>query len=134
MIEAFNPPGRTRPPDAAGEHHNVHIALYAKSKERPTLVIPGSPWLAADPVPGDSPTARWEASITVRRDTDGFDVSGPYVRGDRADHHLGLARGDVHDTAHCGWSAAASSGSSTSIPASSRKPCAPGTGSSPESG
>jgi hypothetical protein len=32
----------------------------------------------------------------MRRDADGFDFSGPYVRGDRADRHLFLAWGDVH--------------------------------------
>jgi Family of unknown function (DUF5990) len=31
----------------------------------------------------------------VRRDADGFDFSGPYVRGDRADRNLFLAWGDV---------------------------------------
>jgi Family of unknown function (DUF5990)/Domain of unknown function (DUF5655) len=96
VIEGSSLPGLTWPADAAGEHHNVHIALYTKSKERPTLAIPGNPWLAAEPVPGDSPSARWEVPVTVRRDADGFDFSGPYVRGDRADRHLGLAWGDVH--------------------------------------
>ena len=31
----------------------------------------------------------------MRRDQDGFDFSGPFVRGDRADRHLGLAWGDA---------------------------------------
>ena len=31
----------------------------------------------------------------MRRDTDGLDFSGPFVRGDRTDRHLGLAWGDV---------------------------------------
>lgn len=96
VIEASGLPGLTCPPDAAGEHHSIHIALYTKSKERPALVLQGNPWLAADPVPGDSPAARWQAPVTVRRDEDGFDFTGPYVRGDRADRHLGLAWGDVH--------------------------------------
>jgi hypothetical protein len=95
VIEGFCLPGRTCPPDAAGEHHNVHIALCIKSKERPALAVPGKPWLATEPVPGDSPSARWEVPVTVRRDADGFDFSGPYVRGDRADRHLFLAWGDV---------------------------------------
>ncbi len=95
VIEGVNLPGLTRPPDAAGEHHNVHVALCTKSKERPTLVVPGKPWLATEPVPGDSPSARWEVPVTVRRETDGYDFSGPYVRGDRADRHLFLAWGDV---------------------------------------
>jgi Family of unknown function (DUF5990) len=97
VIEAFSLPGRTCPPDAAGEHHNVHIALCTKSRERAALMVPGRPWLAAGPVPGDSPSARWEVPVTVRRDADGFDFSGPYVRGDRADRHLFLAWGDVYD-------------------------------------
>jgi hypothetical protein len=96
VIEAVSLPGLTRPPDAAGEHHNVHIALSTKSKEPPALAVPGKPWLAAEPVPGDAPSARWEAPVTVRRDADGFDFSGPNVRGDRADRHLFLAWGDVH--------------------------------------
>jgi hypothetical protein len=96
VIEAVNLPGLTCPPDDAGEHHNVHIALCTKSRERPTLVVPGKPWLAAEPVPGDWPSARWAVPVTVRRDEDGFDFSGPYVRGDRADRHLFLAWGDVH--------------------------------------
>jgi Family of unknown function (DUF5990)/Domain of unknown function (DUF5655) len=96
VIEGFSLPGRTRPPDAAGEHRNVHIALAAKSREPPALVVPGKPWLATEPVPGDSPSARWEVPVTVGRDADGFDFGGPYVRGDRADRHLFLAWGDVH--------------------------------------
>jgi uncharacterized protein DUF5990/uncharacterized protein DUF5655 len=96
VIEGSGLPGLTCPPDAAGEHHNVHIALCTKGKERSALVVPGKPWLAADPVPGDAPSARWEVPVTVRRDADGFDFSGPYVRGDRADRHLFLAWGDVH--------------------------------------
>jgi hypothetical protein len=97
VIEGVSLPGRTCPTDHAGEHRNVHVALYTKSTERPTLAIPGNPWLAAGPVPGDSQAARWEAPVTVRRDADGFDFSGPYVRGDRADRHLGLAWGDIHN-------------------------------------
>jgi uncharacterized protein DUF5990/uncharacterized protein DUF5655 len=97
VIEGVSLPGRAAPPDAAGEHHNVHVALYTKSTERPTLAINGSPWLAAEPVPGDSPSARWEVPVTVRRGDDGFDFGGPYVRGDRTDRHLGLAWGDIDD-------------------------------------
>jgi hypothetical protein len=83
VIEGSSLPGLTCAPDAAGEHHNVHIALCTKSKDRPALVVPGKPWLATEPVPGDSPWAHWEVPVTVRRDRDGFDFSGPYVRGDR---------------------------------------------------
>jgi hypothetical protein len=100
VIEASSLPGRTWPP-LTGEHGNVHIALSVKGvkgvKGRPALVVPGKPWLAADAVPGDAPSARWEAPVTVRRDADGLDFSGPNVRGDRTDRHLFLAWGDVHD-------------------------------------
>jgi uncharacterized protein DUF5990/uncharacterized protein DUF5655 len=97
VIEASGMPGRSWPPGEAGEHGNLHIALCIKNKERPALVVPGKPWLALDPVPGDSPSARWEAAVTVRRDADGLDFSGPYVRGDRTDRNLFLAWGDVRD-------------------------------------
>jgi hypothetical protein len=100
VIEGSGLPGRSWSPGAAAEHReyrNVHIALCSKSKQRPALVVPGKPWLAADPVPGDSPSARWEVPVTVRRDADGLDFSGPSVRGDRADRNLFLAWGDVHD-------------------------------------
>ena len=83
------------PPGAAGKHRNLHIALCTRSKEQPALVVPGKPWLATEPVPGDAPSARWEAPVTVRRNTDGFDFSGPYVRGDHADRHLVLGWGDM---------------------------------------
>ena len=57
--------------------------------------MPGKHWLATGPVPGDAPSAHWEVPVTIRRDEDGYDFSGPYVRGDRADRHLFLAWGDV---------------------------------------
>lgn len=96
LIEASGLPGISWPP-GAGEYRNLHIALCTKSKERPALTVPGRPWLATEPVPGDSPSARWEVPVTVRRDADGLDFSGPSVRGDRADRHLFLAWGDVRD-------------------------------------
>jgi hypothetical protein len=94
-IEASRLPGRTWPPGSAGEHHNLHIALCTKARERAALAVPGKPWLATEPVPGDSPSARWRAPVSVRRDEDGLDFSGPCVRGDRADRHLFLAWGEV---------------------------------------
>jgi len=97
VIEASGLPGRSWPSGEATEHGNLHIALCIKNKDRPALVVPGKPWLALDPVPGDSPSARWEAAVTVRRDADGLDFSGPYVRGDRTDRNLFLAWGDVRD-------------------------------------
>lgn len=57
--------------------------------------MPGSRWLAIEPTRGDAPPARWEVPVTVRRGADGLDFTGPFVRGDRTDRHLGLAWGDV---------------------------------------
>ncbi|MGE5290201.1 MAG: DUF5990 family protein [Micromonosporaceae bacterium] len=97
VIEGFDPPGLTCKPEPDGSgHQNVHVALYSRAKDRPALVIvPSGPWLATEPVPGDSPSARWEFPVTVRRGTEGFDFGGPFVRGDRTDRHIGLAWGDV---------------------------------------
>jgi len=103
VIDGFDLPGLTCAPEPGGQvHHNIHVALAGPRKDgrgrgenRPALVMTGSPWLAAEPVPGDSASARWEVPVTVRRDTDGLDFSGPFVRGDRTDRHLGLAWGDV---------------------------------------
>jgi Family of unknown function (DUF5990)/Domain of unknown function (DUF5655) len=97
VIEGINLPGLTYPSNDGGEYRNFHIGLATKSKERPTLAVPGRPWRAAEPVPGGSPSARWQVPVTVRRDADGFDFTGPYVRGARDDRHLFLAWGDVHD-------------------------------------
>jgi hypothetical protein len=69
--------------------------LSGKSKDRPALVVPDQPGLAIEPVPGDAESARWELQITLRRDADGFDFSGPFVAGARDDRSLGLAWGDV---------------------------------------
>jgi len=106
VIEGFDLPGLTCRPEPGGPgHHNIHVALTGPRKDRrgtagpgedgPWLVLPGRPGLAFEPVPGDAPSARWEVTVTVRRDQDGFDFSGPFVRGDRADRHLGLAWGDA---------------------------------------
>jgi hypothetical protein len=101
VIDGFDLPGLTCAPEPGGQvHHNIHVALSGPRKDgrgenRPALVIPDNPWLAAEPVPGDAPSARWEVPVTVRRDNDGLDFSGPFVRGDRTDRHLGLAWGDV---------------------------------------
>jgi hypothetical protein len=97
VIEAVSLPGLTFPADDGGQYRNVHIGLAVKSKELPALAVPGKPWRAADPVPGNAPSARWEIPVTVRRDADGFDFSGSYVRGARDDRNLFLAWGDVRD-------------------------------------
>lgn len=74
---------------------NVHVALSTRSKDRPGLTIPGKPGHAVEPVPGDSRAARWELTVKVRQDDDGYDFTGPFVSGDRTDRHLGLAWGEV---------------------------------------
>jgi hypothetical protein len=96
LIEGSELPGRGCQPEADGpEHENVHVALLTKGKDRPALAVPGKPWLAAEPVPGDAPEARWELDVLVRGAADGYDFTGPFVRGGRIDRHLGLAWGDL---------------------------------------
>ena len=96
VIEGTGLPGRSfsAGPDAP-DFRNVHLALRSTSKDRPSLVTPGHPWQATEPVPGNAPSAQWEVPITVRRGADGLDFGGPFVRGDRTDRHLGIAWGDV---------------------------------------
>jgi Family of unknown function (DUF5990)/Domain of unknown function (DUF5655) len=98
VIEGCDLPGLTCQPEPDGtRHQNIHVAVHMNKarQDRPALVMPGSPWLAAEPVPGDAPSARWEVEVTVKRGDEGLDFGGPFVRGDRTDRHLGLAWGDV---------------------------------------
>jgi hypothetical protein len=96
LIDGYDLPGLTCRPEPGGSgHHNMHVALSGKSKDRPALVVPGRPGLAIEPVPGDAESARWELTVTVRRDADGLDFTGPFVGGTRDDRNLGLAWGDV---------------------------------------
>jgi hypothetical protein len=96
LIDGYDLPGLTCRPEPGGSgHRNVHVALSGKVRDRPFLVVPDRPGLAIEPVPGDAESARWELQITVRRDADGFDFSGPFVGGTRDDRNLGLAWGDV---------------------------------------
>ncbi len=96
VIEGFDLPGLACRPEPGGPaHQNIHVAIYGHSQDRPALVIPHNPWLATEPVPGDSPAARWEVPVTVRGGDEGLDFGGPFVRGDRTDRHIGLAWGDV---------------------------------------
>jgi hypothetical protein len=97
VIEGSELPGRTCQPKPDGLYHpNVHVALYTRGKEPPALTMPGNPWNATGPVPGDAAAARWEADVTVKRGPDGgFDFAGPVVRGPRDDRHLALAWGDL---------------------------------------
>jgi hypothetical protein len=96
VIEGYDLPGLTCQPEPDGtRHRNIHVAVSGKSKDRPALVVPDRPGLAIEPVPGDAESARWEIPVTVRRDADGFDFTGPFVGGTRDDRSLGLAWGDV---------------------------------------
>jgi Family of unknown function (DUF5990)/Domain of unknown function (DUF5655) len=96
VIEGYDLPGLTCRPEPGGSgHRNVHVALSGKNKDRAALVVPDRPGLAIEPVPGDAESARWEVLVTVRRDADGFDFTGPFVGGTRDDRNLGLAWGDV---------------------------------------
>lgn len=104
VIEGFDLPGLTCRPEPGGQpYRNIHVALggprsdgrRGDGEDRPALVVPGTPGLATEPVPGDAASARWEVPVTVRRGAEGYDFSGPFVRGDRTDRHLGLAWGEV---------------------------------------
>lgn len=96
VIEGSELPGLSCHPDRdLNVHRNVHVALCGRTKDRPTLVMPGHPLLAVEPVAGDAQTARWQVTVTVRHDDDGYDFTGHFVRGARDDRHLGLAWGDV---------------------------------------
>jgi hypothetical protein len=96
VIEGSELPGRTCRPEPDGRgHENVHVALGGRGTDRPALTVPGRPGMAIEPVPGDAPAARWEMPVTVRRDEDGFDFAGQFVRGVRDDRHLGLIWGDL---------------------------------------
>jgi hypothetical protein len=96
VIEGFDLPGLTCRPEPGGTgYRNVHVAVSGKVKDRPALAVPDRPGLAIEPVPGDAESACWEVPITVRRDADGFDFTGPFVGGARDDRSLGLAWGEV---------------------------------------
>jgi Family of unknown function (DUF5990)/Domain of unknown function (DUF5655) len=98
LIDGYDLPGLSCQPEPDGtRHQNIHVALHMNKArgDRPALAMPGSPWLAAEPVPGDAPSARWELEVTVKRGDEGLDFGGLFVRGDRSDRHLGLAWGDV---------------------------------------
>jgi hypothetical protein len=96
VIEGSELPGRTCRPEPGGQgHENVYVALGGRSADRLSLTMSNKPGMAIEPVPGDAPAACWEMPVTVRRDEDGFDFGGPYVRGVRDDRHLGLIWGDL---------------------------------------
>ena len=96
VIEGSELPGRTCRPEPGGPgNENVYVALGGRSEDRRALTMSNKSGLAIEPVPGDAPAARWEMPVTVRRDEDGFDFAGPYVRGVRDDRHLGLIWGDL---------------------------------------
>jgi hypothetical protein len=96
VIEGSELPGRSCRPEPGGAgHENVYVALGGNSGNRAALTMSNNPGMAIEPVPGDALAARWEMPVTVRRDEDGFDFAGPYVRGVRDDRHLGLIWGDL---------------------------------------
>ena len=96
VIEGSELPGRTCRPEPGGPgHENVYVALGGKSEDRAALTMSNKTGMAIEPVPGDAPAARWEMPVTVKRDKDGFDFAGPFVRGVRDDRHLGLIWGDL---------------------------------------
>ena len=97
LIDGFDLPGLSCNPEPSGlVHRSVHVALSGRDDDRPYLDLPGRGGARAlEPVPGDTPSARWEVPVTVRRGDDGFDFGGPFVRGARDDRHLGLAWGDA---------------------------------------
>lgn len=98
VIEGSELPGRVCQPEPDGwRHQNVHVALGGRSTDRPAVTVPGRPQMGIEPVPGDALAARWEMPVTVKRDDDGFDFAGPFVRGGRDDRHLGLIWGDLVD-------------------------------------
>jgi len=96
LIEGSELPGLSCRPDRdLNVHRNVHVALTGRSKARPALTVSPGPGLAIEPVPGDAEAARWQFTVTVRRDDEGYDFTGPFVRGARDDCNLGLVWGDV---------------------------------------
>jgi hypothetical protein len=96
VIEGSELPGRSCRPEPGGPaNEDIHVALGGQGTDRTALSMSNKPGIAIEPVPGDAPAARWEMPVTVRRDEDGFDFAGPYVRGVRDDRHLGLIWGDL---------------------------------------
>jgi uncharacterized protein DUF5990/uncharacterized protein DUF5655 len=96
VIEGSELPGRSCRPEPGGPaNEDIHVALGGQGTDRTALSMSNKPGMAIEPVPGDAPAARWEMPVTVRRDEDGFDFAGPYVRGVRDDRHLGLIWGDL---------------------------------------
>jgi hypothetical protein len=96
VIEGYDLPGRScRPgPDGTG-YHNIHVALPSKVTGRPGLAVPDGKWQAAEAVPGDARSARWEIEVKIRRGEGVIDFGGPFVGGDRTDRSIGLAWGEV---------------------------------------
>jgi hypothetical protein len=101
VIEGTELPGLSGNREPGGTvHRSIHVALTVGAKAieagTPTLIVPGRPGVGAWPFPGDADRVRWEVTVTVRGSAaDGYDFTGPAVRGDRTDRHLGLAWGDV---------------------------------------
>jgi len=101
VIEGTELPGLTCQPEPDGPvHRNIHVALSTRAngiaEGQPWLSVPLKPGPAVEPFPGDAGEVRWEVTVTVRGSAgDGYDFTGPSVRGDRTDRNLGLVWGEV---------------------------------------
>ena len=121
-------PEGTRLPDGLLHLGKTGVARIALQSGVP--VIPAG---ATEPVPGDSPSARWRCQSPCAATTTAWISAG---RSSAATAPIAISAWPGVTclvTAHCGCSAAPSSGSSTSIPAWSRSG-APSTGWSHGSG
>jgi hypothetical protein len=101
VIEGTELPGLSCHPEPDGTvHRGIHVALATSARAvtegTPVLTVPGRPGIGASPFPGDAKTVRWEVTVTVRGGADeGYDFTGPPVRGGKTDRHLGLIWGDA---------------------------------------
>ena len=96
VIEGFDLPGLTCRPEPGGQATRTSTSRCpVPARTGLPCRRAGRPRPAIEPVPGDAPSAHWEVPVTVRRGADGFDFTGPFVRGTRDDRNLGLAWGDV---------------------------------------
>jgi hypothetical protein len=95
-IDGFDLPGRSCRPEPGGAgYKNVHVGIGDYRADATGFSVPGRRWVATNLVPGDSESASWEFTVTIRRGADAIDFGGHSVRGDRSDRHLGLIWGEV---------------------------------------
>ena len=141
VIEGASLPGLTYPSNGGGEYRNFHIGLATFISGWPPSARSGPRWpYRANPGgrPIRCPAMRRRragrcrspcGAIPTASTSAGRTCAAPVTTATCFSPGATFAT-----TARCGWSAAASSSSSRLILASSRQPCAPGTGSSPGSG